>query len=60
MEPNVTRDVDDAAGHDPLFEANRITLRRGFEGNHGVEDQRVDDDVTMPIIEDVSPSASMP
>jgi hypothetical protein len=42
-----------------LFEANRITLRRGFEDNHGVVDQRADDDVTMPITEDVSPSASM-
>jgi hypothetical protein len=36
-----------------------VTLRRGFEDNHGVVDQRADDDVTMPITEDVSPSASM-
>jgi hypothetical protein len=29
MEPNETRDVDDPAGQDPLFEAN-ITLHRGL------------------------------
>jgi len=60
MEPNVIGVLDDVAGQDSLFEAKRITLRRGFEDNHGVVDQRPDDDVTMPIVADVSPSESMP